>query len=113
MRVGAGDLRDRWTFQQRAADANGDRRGPWEDGFSVSAKVTWLIGSEAVMQDRLTGRQPVVLTIRESSVSRQITPGWRAFDARRAGREANITAVSPSKTRGFLDVLAVIGVAQG
>lgn len=113
MALGAGDLKERWTFQQRAEDGNGDRRGKWEEGFTVWTAVTWLIGTEAVMQDRLTGVQPVVLSVRASSMTRQITPAWRALDSRQAGREANITGVVPSRTPGFIDILAVIGKAQG
>lgn len=110
---GAGELRDRWTFQQRGLDANGDRRGAWEDGFTVWTKTTWLRGGESVMQDRLTGKQPVVLTIRDSRQAREIGSGWRAVDSRTEGRVANVTSVSPARDRGFLDVLATIGEAEG
>lgn len=111
--MGAGAFRERWTFQQRAEDANGDRRGPWEAGRTLYADVTFLRGTEAVMQDRLTGRQPVVITVRDSSLSRKITSAWRAIDSRSPDRIANITSVSPSRERGFLDILATIGGAQG
>lgn len=110
----AGALRERWTFQQRSEDANGDRRGPWElPGRTLYADVLYLRGTEAVMQDRLTGLQPVVITVRDSSLSRKITNAWRALDSRSPDRIANITSVGPSRRRGFLDILATIGGPQG
>nr|WP_314437610.1 head-tail adaptor protein [uncultured Brevundimonas sp.] len=110
---GAGDLRDRIAFEVRDADANGDPQGPWKAKATVWAQVIWLRGTETVAQQRLEGRQPVVITIRESSQTREITPAWRAVNARHSGQKFNITAVSPSKDRGFLDVLAVMGGATG
>ena len=111
---GAGDLTERWIFQQRAVDANGDRLDGWEQpGHTVWTSVLWLRGTEAVMQGRLTGVQPIVLTVRASLLTRQITPSWRAIDSRQRDRTANITGVSPARQRGFLDILATIGVAQG
>lgn len=110
---GAGDLRDRYRFDQRGIDANGDRLGPFEDGFTVWAQTTWLRGSEAVMGQRLEGKQPVILTIRDSAQARTITNGFRAVNARDVTKVFNITSVSPAKERGFLDVLATAGVAAG
>ncbi len=111
---GAGALRDRWTFQQRSLDPNQDRRGPWEVGIEDEpTEVTWLRGTEAVMQDRLTGVQPVILTIRSSDATRAITPAWRAFDMRQPTVVGNVTGVTPSRQRGFLDILVTVGKAQG
>lgn len=110
---GAGELRERWTFQQRGLDANQDRRGAWEEGFTVAAKIVWLRGGDAVLQDRLNGKQPVVLTIRDSRQAREIRQGWRALDARAEGRVAHVTSVAPSRDRGFIDVLATVGESEG
>lgn len=110
---GAGELNARWTFQQRSETVNGDRQGPWEDGFTVWAKVTWLRGTEAVMADRLEGRQPVVITVRDSAQARAIGTGWRAKSKRRSAWIGNITGASPAKEPGFIDILATIGGAQG
>lgn len=103
-------LRERWTFQQRSGPA---RRGEWEVGFTRWTEVVWLRGSETVMQDRLTGVQPVILTVKEDIETRSITAGFRAVDLRNGANTANVTAVSPAKKRGFLDILATIGTAQG
>lgn len=110
---GAGDLNQRWRFQPRGEDANGDRTGGWEEGFTVWAQVVWLRGTEAVMQDRLSGMQPVIITVRASLATRGITPGFRAVDARNAKNVANVTAVAPAREAGFIDILATVGVAQG
>lgn len=111
--AGAGDRNERWTFERRDIDANGDARGPWTDGRTVWTGVTWLRGTEAVMQDRLTGVQPVVLNVRETSQTKTIKPGWRAIDSRHPSRVANITGISPGRERGTLDILATVGVAHG
>lgn len=109
---GAGALRDRYRFDQRGLDANGDRLGDWVNGFAVSAETTWLRGSEAVISARLEGSQPVALLIRDSTQSRTITTAFRAVNTR-TGQTFNITAASPSKDRGFIDVLCVAGTATG
>jgi len=111
--LGAGDLRDRILFQVRGEDDNGDPLGGWDDRFTRWAKVVWLRGTESVMASRLEGRQPVVITVRACSQTRLITSAWRAVNARDDKQEFNITAVSPAKEPGFIDVLAVMGGATG
>ena len=108
----AGKMRDRYRFDQRGEDANGDRLGPWEEGFTVWAETIWLKGTEAVMAQRLGGKRPVALVIRDSTQARTITEAFRAVDAR-TGAVFNITSASPSRKRGFIDVLAVSGGAAG
>lgn len=110
---GAGDLRDRITFEARGEDDNGDPLGPWEARFTVWAQLVWLRGSETVMQQRLEGRQPVAIMIRASSSAQAVGVGWRAVNSRDGRQKFNITAVSPANTPGFLNVLAVMGGATG
>jgi head-tail adaptor len=111
--IGAGDLRDRITFEARALDANGDALGTFEPQFTVWAHLRWLRGSEAALQQRLEGRQPVALVIRDSAQARQITTAWRALNARVEGQAFNITSVSPAQERGFIDILATTGGPTG
>ena len=111
--IGAGELRDRITFERRGLDENQDPLGPWEEVLTVWARLVWLRGGEGVQAQRLEGKQPVVITIRASSDSRAINTGWRAVDARNADHRFNITAVSPAREAGFLDILAVMGGATG
>lgn len=108
----AGKMRDRIRFDQRGLDANQVRLGPWEEGFTVWAETTWLRGGEDVMAQRLEGKQPVAFSIRDSTQARTITAGHRAVDTR-TERTFNVTAASPSRTPGFIDVLAVSGGAAG
>lgn len=119
---GAGKMRDRYRFDQRGADANGDLLGDWVEGFTVAAETTWIRGGESVLSQRLEGHQPVALEIRNSTQARTITSAFRAVDVRTlvdgavvvgTTRVLNITAVSPSKNRGFIDVLATAGGAPG
>lgn len=108
----AGKMRDRIRFDQRGLDANQVRQGPWVEGFTVSAETTWLRGGEGVVAQRLEGKQPVAFSIRDSVQARMITTGFRAVDIR-THRTFDVTAVSPSKTPRFIDVLAVSGGAAG
>ncbi|ASE38470.1 head-tail adaptor protein [Brevundimonas vesicularis] len=110
---GAGDLCDRITFEARGEDANGDPLGPWAPQFTVWAQMVWLRGSEAALQQRLEGRQPVAIVVRTSSQTRGITTAWRAVNARNAEQRFNITAVSAAKEPGLIDVLATMGGATG
>lgn len=110
---GAGELKDKITFQSRGEDANGDALGEWESQITVRAQLKWLRGSEAALSQRLEGRQPVAIVVRDSSQSRPITSAWRAVNARNADQVFNITAVSPSPESGFIDVLATMGGATG
>ena len=103
---GAGLLKDRITFQRRALDVNGDRLGAWEDDFTVAAQITWLRGSQPVMEQRLQGVQPAVLTVRSETRTRALVTPWRAVNARRIGQVFEIKSVAPARDAGFLDLLA-------
>lgn len=110
---GAGALDQRIRFEARTEDANGDPLGPWAEQFTVWAQLVWLRGSEAVLQQRLEGKQPVAIVVRSSSSTRAINTAWRAVNARNPAQAFNITAVSPAKEQGFIDVLATMGGATG
>lgn len=103
--TGAGQLRERVLFQQRGLDANNDRLGDWEDVTMVWARIMRLKGSEPVLQQRLEGVQPVVITVRWSPVTDQVTTGWRAVDER-TGQQFNIRSKTPDEKRAFIDLLA-------
>ena len=114
--VGAGDLRQRVRFGARGVDANGDPGGgEFAPQFTVWAKVDYQRGSEVAVSNRLEGRQPAFIIIRDSSQARQITTGWRAVidGGARDGEAFNITAVAPARERGFLSLMGASGVATG
>lgn len=114
---GAGDLRNRLRFEERGLDANGDRLGPWGEVCTVWAQVKWLRGSESAVNSRLEGKKPAAVVVRSSSKSREFSEGLRAVAVSGrdviAGQQFNISAVSPAKEPGFIDILAVVGGATG
>ena len=117
---GAGQLNRRVTFQRRGEidDGYGNSiTGDWTDQFSVSARVQPKLGGEEVIASRLTGVQPLIVTVRSSMQTRLVTPAWRAFDAR-AGkgddgepkRLFNILSLANVDERGaYIDFLASEG----
>lgn len=115
--TGAGELDARVRFDARGLDANGDPLGEFENGFIVWAKVQYQRGSESAVSNRLEGRQPVVIEIRDSAQARTISSAMRAVIV--AGRQVkigevlNITATAPGREPGFWNILAVAGGADG
>lgn len=111
----AGDLRHRIAFDRRAATDDGYGNpvsGPWQEQFVLWARVLPLKGSEAVLAARLEGRQPVVITVRVSSQSRQIGADWRARDVN-SGAVYAVTAppANMDERNQFFDILATTGEA--
>lgn len=109
---GSGELEERVTFQRKGLDANREREGPWNgdgDGFSRWAKVIWLKGSERVLDARLQGVQPVVVTLVDEPATRAVDNSWRMVGAspRILGMIFDIKSPgAPSRDRGFLDFTA-------
>lgn len=112
MAVGAGDLKDRVRFDSRSPDSNGDPLGPFSSGFTVWAKVDYLRGSEIAVAQRLEGRQPVSVTVRDSTQARTINSGMQMVNVR-TGETYNVTAASPAREAGYRNILAVSGGAPG
>jgi head-tail adaptor len=113
---GAGDLRHRLTFAERntTEDEYGNVSSGWANRFTVSANITARLGGEAIEAARLAGRQPVVIRVRQTPDTVDITTDWKATDE--AGNEYNIrTAIDPNlgdSRHGFwIDMLAETGVA--
>lgn len=113
----AGSLDARVRFDSRGLDANGDPLDAFEPGFTVWARVQYLRGNEAAVSNRLEGRQPVMIDVRESGQTRTITNAMRAviISGRgvRGGTELNITAVAPGQDPGFINVLGTAGGVVG
>ncbi|NGN45178.1 head-tail adaptor protein [Mesorhizobium sp. CGMCC 1.15528] len=111
-RSGAGSLSERITFQVRGVVPDGygnDVTGPFADQFIEPARLAPRLGSEPVIAARLTGVQPFLLTVRSSTRTRQITPAWRAVNAR-TGVTYNIKAiVNPDERNQYLELLVVQG----
>lgn len=109
---GSGQLDTRVTFQQRAPDDNGDPLGDWEDGFTRWAQVQYLRGGEGVIQGRLQGRDPAVITVRDEAATREITTAWRAVTQTGPQMTFNLRSWTPAKERGFIDILAEAGADE-
>jgi head-tail adaptor len=111
----AGHLGERLAFQKRVAttDGYGNAEGAWQTRFTVAARVQPLKGGEAVLSARLSGVQPVIIVVRMSSHTKQITAGWRAVDAR-TGTVYALTspAADMEERRMYLTVAGTIGEPQ-
>lgn len=109
---GAGRLFERAAFDYPTSndDGQGGREEGWTEAFVCAANFKYLRGGETVQAARLAGRQPVVVTIRQSSLSREVTHEWRMRDTRR-GDLYNIRSIVPSDDRMYLELTCEKGVA--
>lgn len=110
---GAGELRERVAFymQTESPTSYGIAAGAWDLQFTVDARIRPLLGSEPVLAQRLTGVQPVVITIRANDNAKRIDTSWQARNAR-TGKQYQIRAITPGERRDYLDLLSESGVAQ-
>lgn len=110
-----GRMRELLHFQRRKIVDDGygnEVSGDFATVFTAPAELVPLRGGEPVQAARLTGVQPYTVRIRSSSQSRQITPAWRAVDARNASRILNIrTVTNPDQKSAWLDLLVDDGAA--
>lgn len=110
----SGDLRDRLTFSKRevTADEFGNPvTGEFEDAFTRWAEIKPMRGGEDVLGARLQGTQPILIRVRYDSQTKEITPDWRAIDARDGTVYAIRTAVDMDRRRAWIELLAEAGVA--
>jgi SPP1 family predicted phage head-tail adaptor len=112
--MAAGKLRERLKFQKRGEpvdDGYGNTVTDWVDQFTVSARVKPRLGSEPIIAQRLQGVQPVTITVRASSDTRQIAPDWRAIDTRDATKVYNLRTAAADEKDRFIEMLADDGAA--
>jgi len=113
-RPSAGRQRQKLHFQKRGEgeDEYGNSQTDFATVFTDFAELVPLRGSEPVQAARLTGVQPYVVRIRSYGASREITPAWRAVDARNDKRVLNIrTVTNPDQKSAWLELLVDDGVA--
>jgi head-tail adaptor len=115
-KTGAGSLRHRVTFAERdtTQDEYGNVSGGWIDRCTVAANITPRLGGEAIDAARLAGRQPVMIRVRATPLTRRITTDWKATD--QDGTAYNVrTAIDAfmgSVDHGYyIDMMAEAGVA--
>ncbi|MEQ1901861.1 MAG: head-tail adaptor protein [Devosia sp.] len=115
---GAGDLRERVQLMRRALVSDGVGGtvpgGEFELVNTVWANIRPLKGGESVLEARLQGRQPHIVTVRSSSLSREIDESWQMVDARNGERKFAIVAppTDPDGKRAWLEILVVEGGAS-
>ncbi len=109
----AGELRHRIAFDKRGTgdDGYGNPDTGFSEQFVVSAKVQAKFGGEAVTAARLTGQQPVIIVVRQSTNTLLIKPEWRARDVREGTEYAIRSVVDPDDGGMWLEMLCQTGVA--
>lgn len=112
----SGALRERLHCQMAATLDDGwgtplPGAGEFATQFTVSAGMRPRTGGEGVDAARLGGRQPFVVTVRNSPQTRQITTAWRLVDARNIVRVFAITSppADPDGKNQWLEFLAEEG----
>jgi head-tail adaptor len=107
----SGNLYDLVAFDAPtvAPDGYGGTVFGWTEQFVTQANIRFLRGGETVQAARLQGRQPVVVTIRNSTEARNVLPSWRMRDAR-AGTVYNVRSIVETDNRQFLELTAESGV---
>jgi head-tail adaptor len=89
----------------------GNTQSIFVEQFVVWAAIQARLGGEAVMAARLTGEQPVTITVRQSSDTDQIGLDWRARDVNLDKTYAVRSIIDPVEDGEFYDILAQTGVA--
>lgn len=113
----AGALRNRVHCQKKIEQTDefgnlAPNGGAWATQFTVWAGMVPRNGGESVVAARLEGRQPYIVTVRQSSDTRQITTGWRLVDARDTSRVFNVASLSdPDGERAWIEMLVEQGGA--
>lgn len=114
---GAGMLRNTVHCQKKgpATDEFGNMvpgGTAWATQFTVRAGFRPRNGGEVVLAGRLQGVQPYIVTVRQSSQTRQITPEWRLVDGRDPARVYAVRSVAdPDSKRMWLELLVEHGIA--
>jgi len=108
----AGHLVNLVAFDKRGAagDGKGNTRSDWTEQFRCRAGYRHLRGGEDVMAARLQGKHTQLITVRASSLTRQISTDWRARDVRN-GDVFNIRDITHETDRQWISLLVERGVA--
>ncbi|UEM09018.1 head-tail adaptor protein [Bradyrhizobium barranii subsp. barranii] len=109
----AGALRHRIAFDRRedVDDGYGNTQSEFVEQFVVWAGVEARFGGETVTAARLSGQQPLTITVRRSEQTARIKTDWQARDTR-TGETYNIRSIAdPTDAGAFLELLCQAGVA--
>jgi len=107
----AGDLREVIEIQDyvEVDDGYGGATQEWQIAFTAPARIRTLKGGETVIAGRLAGTQTLVITVRYQPDMEDVTPAWRARNAR-SGTIYNIRSVEPDERRQWVNLLCESGV---
>ena len=110
----AGELRERFAFYRRKpltepGDGYGTTEGEWLLVFRCRARTIPLRRGETVQAARLSGVQPMILTVRSTMWTRDVATDWRAEDVL-TGKTYNIRTVEPDPKGASIDMLIEAGV---
>lgn len=107
----SGDLREVIEIQNYAEvdDGYGGQIQEWQTAFTAPARIRTLKGGETVIAGRLAGTQTLVITVRYQPAMADVTPAWRARNAR-SGTMYNIRSVEPDERRAWVNLLCESGV---
>ena len=115
VRRGAGRYIELVAFSMRELVDDGygnEDAGDWAEQFQTRAEFIPIRASEVVMAGRLENRETVIMTVRKSADTMQITAGWQATDVHR-GVAYNINSLEEAKSRADIELLATSGGATG
>lgn len=106
-----GDLREVIELQNFVAvdDGYGGQIQEWQTAFTAPARIQILRGTETVIASRLAGTQVLAITMRWQPAMADVTPAWRARNAR-SGTMYNIRSVEPDERRQWVNLLCESGV---
>ncbi len=110
----AGTLREKIRFQSRTNenDGYGNTKAEWTTAYDCRADLLWLRGGESVLAGRLEGVKTAVFTIRDCVDARAVTSEYRVVNLR-TDEVFNVRSVNSATKRGYIDILAETGVADG
>lgn len=114
----AGQLRERVAFERRDIVDDGfgnEVAGDWIAAFAptlFAARIKPARGGETIQASRLGGKQPVVITVRSSTQTRQVQTEWRVRDVRHDVTYNIRSIVNPDEKNAFLDMECDTGGAD-
>jgi head-tail adaptor len=112
-RTRAGQLHERVEFQRRAyvSDGYGNEQANFETVFETRAGFNLMRGSESVIASRLTGVQPMTVTLRSTVNARSVRPDWRMVDVSTGKLYAIQSVMQDFDDKSWVDMIVTEGVA--
>lgn len=109
-----GEMRERVAFEARTVSDDGFGNpvsGDFAEVYRCAAHIAPKLGGETIIASRLTGTQPMLITVRVCAALKTLGTDWRVRDVRH-GTVYNIRSIAnPDEKRRYLEILAVAGEA--